>query len=74
MAKPEMLDTIGLERAACWVTFETKERAVIETAKRGGTRRIATLADHKFAPLCEYGTATELPSQFVFGWESLKQQ
>jgi hypothetical protein len=51
MAKPEILRRRDVARPESRVIFETKESALFERAKRGGTRGIATLSHHNGTPL-----------------------
>jgi hypothetical protein len=56
MAKPEVLHSVAFGRTERRITFEAKESALCEMAKRRETRRIAALGGHNRNPLkTKYG-------------------
>jgi hypothetical protein len=51
MAKPEVLDSVGLGRPERRVTFEAKESSVFQITKRSGTGGITAFGEHYCTPL-----------------------
>jgi hypothetical protein len=51
MAKPEVLHSVAFGRTERRITFEAKESALSEMAKRRETRGIAALGGHNRKPI-----------------------
>ncbi|MGA2886051.1 MAG: hypothetical protein ABSE80_13005 [Halobacteriota archaeon] len=51
MAKPEVLDSVGLGRPERRVTFEAKESSVFQITKRSNTGGITAFGEHYCTPL-----------------------
>jgi hypothetical protein len=66
MAKPEVLDSVGLGRPERRVTFEAKQCSVFQIAKRRDTGGIKALGDHISTPprLCAQNKPLGSPTTF----------
>ena len=80
MAKPEVLDSVGLGRPERRVTFEEKESAVFQITKRSNTGRITAFGEHYCTPLLLGASKRDATSlalterdQIVAGYSDLRR-